>query len=104
MEVDSDIYMDAVRFLTFVNLVLSCSVKKKCFFDFNKIHLNPYKLCKDDKVYCSICLSDVLSREYIRELKCNHKFHKKCIDKWIKNCINLETIVQCPMCRDNISI
>lgn len=42
---------------------------------------------------CSICQEHYEIREYKRELACKHFFHKKCIDKWLKN--NLS----CPFCR-----
>lgn len=95
---ESDIYMDTVRFITFVNLVMACSERKE-FLNLNKIQLTPYKLCKNKNVYCSICITDVASNEYIRELSCKHTFHKKCIDKWMKKCIIDEVELKCPMCR-----
>ena len=42
---------------------------------------------------CSICQEEYKPKEYKRELSCKHSFHKKCIDKWLKN--NLS----CPFCR-----
>jgi hypothetical protein len=45
---------------------------------------------------CSICYDNYNLNEYKRELFCQHVFHKKCIDKWLKN--NLS----CPMCRQDI--
>ena len=41
---------------------------------------------------CAICLGTVESRN-IKTLKCNHCFHKECIDTWLKNHIT------CPYCR-----
>ncbi len=46
--------------------------------------------------YCSVCQEDYKVKEYKRELICKHSFHKKCIDKWLKN--NLS----CPFCRVKI--
>jgi E3 ubiquitin-protein ligase RHA2 len=42
---------------------------------------------------CSICLSDFRKRSTMRKLKCDHIFHKRCIDKW------LHTSINCPTCR-----
>lgn len=98
---DNDIYMDTVRFLTFVNIVLSCSGNRN-YCNINKVYSTSYKLCKNNIVYCPICISDVSPNEYIRVLECNHTFHKKCIDKWIKKCILDESKMRCPMCRKNI--
>lgn len=48
---------------------------------------------EEENIKCTICL------EYITEdridLKCNHSFHKKCINKWENQ--------TCPLCRANIS-
>ena len=42
---------------------------------------------------CSICYENMRSFQIIRELNCGHKFHQKCVDKW------LETRDNCPLCR-----
>jgi len=59
-----------------------------------------YKQIKKDDCLvgqlCAICHDDFKLREYKRELTCDHTFHKRCIDKWLKN--NLS----CPMCRKDI--
>ena len=41
---------------------------------------------------CSICLEEIKEPEYLN-LPCNHPFHKKCINGWLKNNNN------CPNCR-----
>lgn len=67
-------------------------------------HLTPYtKIRGDDHILsgeqCSICFNHFSIGEYKRTLdKCNHTFHKKCIDKWFnKNKNNMN----CPVCRTN---
>ena len=45
---------------------------------------------------CSICLEDIHKNEE-KILMCNHKFHKKCINKWTK----INNI--CPLCRKIIN-
>ncbi len=47
---------------------------------------------------CSICQEEYKTKEYKRELNCDHVFHKKCIDKWLK------THLTCPCCRSQIGI
>ena len=49
---------------------------------------------KKENPTCSICLTDITLDE--RELGCKHKFHKKCIKKWI------ERNPTCPICRKNV--
>jgi hypothetical protein len=70
----------------------------------NATTLPKYRLIKkEDKLIqnnevCAICLNNYKTNEYKRELnKCNHIFHKKCIDKWFKNSDNKS----CPLCRIN---
>lgn len=45
---------------------------------------------------CSICSGTMLYPRLTKTLRCGHKFHRKCIDKW--NATNLS----CPLCRASI--
>ena len=50
---------------------------------------------------CSICLEelfpqDIENSNQVIELKCNHMFHKECLDPWIK------TNKNCPLCKNNV--
>ena len=45
---------------------------------------------------CSVCKCKYKKNEGIRKLPCNHTFHKRCIDRWLKN-----GGVSCPICRKN---
>lgn len=55
------------------------------------------KITNEDKGICAICLTDIFTKRvqicYKRTLECNHTFHKKCIDMWLR--INRS----CPECR-----
>jgi len=60
------------------------------------------KIKKDDKLLgntCLICQEDFKIGEYKRKLpnNCNHIYHKKCIDKWLKKKNS------CPICRQEFS-
>ena len=44
----------------------------------------------NDADVCSICL-EPLGTVNIIETRCNHKYHKRCLENWEKN--------TCPMCR-----
>ena len=41
-------------------------------------------IVKKNFEFCPVCLANINRREIIRELSCGHKFHKKCIDHWLK--------------------
>ncbi|KAJ6366107.1 hypothetical protein OIU77_002644 [Salix suchowensis] len=43
---------------------------------------------------CAVCLSEFTGGERVRKLKCNHTFHKECLDKWL-----LQFPATCPLCR-----
>ncbi|KAM3144669.1 hypothetical protein pb186bvf_003276 [Paramecium bursaria] len=45
---------------------------------------------------CPICLGNYEECERVRFLPCLHRFHSKCIDKW------LPTNSNCPLCKKNI--
>jgi hypothetical protein len=47
---------------------------------------------------CSICLQKIKLNQIIRETKCNHKYHAKCLDRW------LEEKSLCPLCKNNLLI
>ena len=44
---------------------------------------------------CPICLEKLDGK--IGHLECNHYFHEKCLNQWVKNSINKD----CPICRKN---
>ena len=45
---------------------------------------------------CSICLEEFEYNQELKKLKCNHIFHKECLESWI----NDKKI--CPLCRCDI--
>lgn len=53
----------------------------------------------DTSEVCVICLNDVISTQSMKILPCLHKFHKKCIDEWIRN----DYQKSCPICRTSIN-
>ena len=48
--------------------------------------------CTSDTL-CTICQQYIHGNSYVRQLKCNHIFHLKCIDKWLLSCDS-----RCPNC------
>jgi hypothetical protein len=51
---------------------------------------------KEKHKTCAICLEDYDKDSQLRILKCDHSFHKDCVDKWLTDCD-----YKCPVCRDD---
>ncbi|KAL3818886.1 hypothetical protein ACJIZ3_004791 [Penstemon smallii] len=45
---------------------------------------------------CAVCLSLYEDGDEVRKLKCNHTFHKDCLDEWFRN------MATCPLCRSMV--
>lgn len=55
--------------------------------------VNSYKMNRTD-VVCTICMEEIKKKSVCKKVpKCGHEFHKKCIDKWLKESKT------CPNCR-----
>lgn len=50
------------------------------------------------EVQCAVCLCKIENGDEIRELRCDHLFHRVCLDRWLgyKN-------LSCPLCRDSLA-
>lgn len=53
---------------------------------------------------CPICLENFVDGDEIRNLKCDHCFHKSCIDVWLLGTMSSDvTTTVCPTCRQDAS-
>ena len=52
--------------------------------------------CATSAESCSVCLDEYAERDRLRLLPCGHRFHSKCIDRW------LESNRACPICKKDI--
>ncbi|KAM9769949.1 RING finger protein 44-like [Menidia menidia] len=52
---------------------------------------------QSEQTLCVVCMCDFESRQLLRVLPCNHEFHTKCVDKWLK------ANRTCPICRADAS-
>lgn len=60
-----------------------------------------YKYKEHQNKQCFICYEN-FDNMYIRKLKCNHEFHKKCVDKWLYiQFQESKDEYTCPLCRKN---
>ncbi|XP_022718098.1 E3 ubiquitin-protein ligase ATL41-like [Durio zibethinus] len=67
--------------------------------DFNLGSCNHYykQELREEDVECAICLCKIDDDDEIRELRCDHLFHKVCLDRWIG--YRRST---CPICRSSL--
>ena len=59
-----------------------------------KIDADSYRM---ENNYCAICL-EIMKKDVVMSCLCSHKFHSKCLNKWIRN------TPTCPQCRIQIQI
>ncbi|XP_055648790.1 E3 ubiquitin-protein ligase RNF38-like isoform X2 [Falco peregrinus] len=52
---------------------------------------------QSEQTLCVVCMCDFEPRQLLRVLPCNHEFHAKCVDKWLK------ANRTCPICRADAS-
>ena len=54
-----------------------------------EVHDLPVAISDGDDGKCGVCLSSFVPNEELKELKCSHRFHAACIDKWLLNFSNI---------------
>ncbi|KAL2542753.1 brassinosteroid-responsive RING-H2 [Abeliophyllum distichum] len=52
---------------------------------------------EDSSVECAVCLCRIDEGDEVRELRCNHLYHRVCLDRWLG--YGHRT---CPLCRNNL--
>ncbi|XP_048229091.1 E3 ubiquitin-protein ligase ATL59-like [Ricinus communis] len=57
-----------------------------------------HKAGESEATECAVCLTKIEEGEEIREPRCNHIFHRVCLDRWM--CSYGHT--SCPLCRDSL--
>jgi E3 ubiquitin-protein ligase RHA2 len=55
------------------------------------------KFSRQQSRECAVCLSGFMKGERVRKLRCNHTFHKECLDKWLQ-----QYLATCPLCRTRV--
>lgn len=62
-----------------------------------KAYTKKTKFETEEAAQCYICLVEYDEGDDVRILPCHHEFHKKCIDKWLKEIHRV-----CPLCRGDV--
>ncbi|KAL5555921.1 hypothetical protein UlMin_038670 [Ulmus minor] len=66
--------------------------------DFAKTKSKPPQTEAAPPCECRVCLSEFEEGDKVRNLKCNHTFHKECLDKWLQQYCS----ATCPLCRSKV--
>ncbi len=94
--------LNVLMCINMYNLYNEYNKNDKIKYNLKDLKLDKYYKCKLENVYCSICCDVVKCNEFVRKLPCKHKFHKKCVDKWLKTLLKKSENTNCPLCRKNI--
>ncbi|KAL2559124.1 putative RING finger protein C57A7.09-like [Forsythia ovata] len=52
---------------------------------------------KMNNAKCAVCLCRIDEGDEVKELGCNHLFHRVCLDRWVRY-----GHMTCPLCRNNL--
>lgn len=78
-------------------LIKSLQEKYKIKINYNEYYeIEKFESKDNEKFNCIICLENYKYNDLIALMKCNHRYHYKCIKKWLNYNPN------CPICRKDI--
>ena len=75
---------------------------EKQFNSFKIVITELNELQNEDNDTCAICLEEDEDDNKMVKLSCNHKFHQKCIEDWVKVQHSSGVVPQCAICRQKI--
>ncbi|XP_058079873.1 E3 ubiquitin-protein ligase RHA2A-like [Magnolia sinica] len=67
--------------------------------ELNVVHFRACGPESDEQEECVVCLNKIEEGEEIRELRCEHLFHRACLDQWIGYRHGT-----CPICRGSLPL
>lgn len=53
---------------------------------------------------CSICIEEYAAGAVLRVLRCGHRFHLECIDKWFLSSTDYTRPTACPLCNTGLDV
>ncbi|KAL0424816.1 UNVERIFIED_CONTAM: putative E3 ubiquitin-protein ligase XERICO [Sesamum radiatum] len=63
------------------------------------LNVTCYENDSEESEECAVCLCKIDIGDEVRELRCNHLFHKACLDRWLGY-----GHMTCPLCRNNLRL
>ena len=51
---------------------------------------------------CPVCFEDYAPGDVLRVLRCGHRFHLECVDRWVLGAATNNTRPSCPMCNTEL--
>ncbi|KAK7309969.1 hypothetical protein RJT34_07134 [Clitoria ternatea] len=92
----SHTFRTVTKYLTLLHTVLKWILN----FIFHRLydHHVPTSVSRERVEDCAVCLCKI-GEENIITLRCQHVFHRDCLDTWVGANINATT---CPLCRDSV--
>ncbi|CAE8644168.1 unnamed protein product, partial [Polarella glacialis] len=70
----------------------------ECFESSQHHHNNNDNNDNNNNLSCAVCLSDYVDGEVLRRLPCQHIFHRRCADEWLRRS------KRCPLCVQSITL
>jgi hypothetical protein len=94
-----DQIIQMINFINFVNEISNINNLEDVIMVLDENQLNnipekKYSEISTECNTCSICQDEIDKDHTVRQLNCNHIYHKECIDKYL-----LEYSYKCPICR-----
>ncbi|RHN56121.1 putative transcription factor C2H2 family [Medicago truncatula] len=100
-----------IKHFTLVYTYLKWVLNFLTYYPFYKLHDSHfpiieemYSICNyepisdsEEDVECSVCLCKIEEGDEIRVLRCDHMFHRYCLDRWVGFKNNT-----CPLCRESL--
>ncbi|KAL3143946.1 hypothetical protein ABBQ32_003760 [Trebouxia sp. C0010 RCD-2024] len=76
----------------------ACGVHSKESFDKEEAIARIVASGNSSSTSCTVCCDDYESGDALRVLKCGHKYHVECIDKWLLSSTDYLRAPTCPIC------
>jgi len=95
--VNMELNLEDTNYETDRRIIKSLQEKYKIKINYNEYYeVKKFALKNNKKLHCIICLENYEYNDLIAFMNCEHKYHYKCIKKWLNHNPN------CPICRKDV--